>query len=596
MENCRFASTDTPECWICAKALKIVTHSRKSIEDGHILCSSETNFPASSAQVHETGFEFSRGCDNDDKNSRCGDGCFLLHYVVQRKLNLMTHNYNVWLSDIDLHCYPHIVGLLVGFSDKINGYHSSHAVKDRPIAEDNQSLSGSGFEFQRFGYSNYFEAESSEMSSIPLDHYPFVTIENVGSLLNIDSSLIYPDSEWRNVLKLRHGDIRSPRLSVKKEARKLTAPLHSTLSKHVFPAPRRPSDALLVVVNLNVSNIRVHFHDSSCIVGTAALPASICSFSIHEDSLDILCSAEGLNLSSSWWSQTLQDFLWGPSLPNLSPVLNLRLRKGSFRTLGSLFEISFSIQHVSCILPPEFLAIIIGYFSLPDWNPTLEQSVSGADMYMDSDKDTAITFKFEILDSILSIPVENDENQYLKLDIQQLYCSFIQNSNSDILLKEIPTDCLVPPHTIADRNHYLNLFGRDMFLSLLLLNDDSSCFKFNPNVVQKSISLIAPLSADIWIRIPDEFESPCISTASTCVMSRITKCQFVAEGRVFYPTYHLKTEIIVCKKYLCMCYCPLIQEPMCLLVLKQLKMSLISFHGFIDNLKVLHPISYSFFR
>lgn len=96
----------------------------------------------------------------------------------------------------------------------------------------------------------------------------------------------------------------------------------------------------------------------------------------------------------------------GPCLLTLSPVINIRVRKGNHG-----MELDFCIQNVSCILPTEFLAVLIGYFSMPDWNSNAKES-SGIDNSKDTDS-FPFTYKFE-------------------------------NTDSDILLKEIPLECSVP--------------------------------------------------------------------------------------------------------------------------------------------------------
>ena len=74
-------------------------------------------------------------------------------------------------------------------------------------------------------------------------------------------------------------------------------------------------------------------------------------------------------------------------------------------------ELDFCIQNVSCILPTKFLAVLIGYFSMPDWNSNAKES-SGIDNSKDTDS-FPFTYKFE-------------------------------NIDSDILLIEIPLECSVP--------------------------------------------------------------------------------------------------------------------------------------------------------
>lgn len=517
--NCSFYQVEFPECLIFTKDLRIITCSEKSA-DSHILCSSKNTLSATHPEYlpDMMGVEINNQINDFAGQSTSADICFFLHYKAHRKADLICHTCTASLNDVDVHCYPYIIGMLIGFSDKISGY---DAVKDRSVMGQPKSHpSVPHFQFQNFGFSNFIETGSYESAaSIPVDHFPFVTIFNSGALTNVESSFIYAGSEWRNFLNLRNGKIGQTKACSKPELEKLHAPSFDLK----FGKDSLPTPLSLFVSDVSLSSIRVYFHDSSCLVGTITLPTSKCSLSVHQDCMDILCSIEGLILSSSWWTQTLDDFLWGPSLTNLSPILNVRVRKGD-----SGFEISFSIQHVSCTLPPEFLAIIIGYFSLPDWNSTRKD-----EHVMDSPEEIGIMYKFEMLDSTLYVPVEGVDSQFLKLEIPQLYCSFMLNGDPCIVLHDIPSECLIPAHRVADKNHFLNIFGHDLSLSLLMLLKDqtSDSLEFNQNTGQRNTPLIAPMHADLWIIIPNEYESSCLNTfASTCIMARVSSCEVVAEG------------------------------------------------------------------
>ncbi|KAA8547313.1 hypothetical protein F0562_003823 [Nyssa sinensis] len=542
----RYALREFQECWISMKALSIMTHSLKGDRDRHMLFSSGNLFAAHTA--HQHNMDVSNQSENSGDKSTSFNGCFLLHYEAHRNADVICHKYTICLNNVDLHCYPYILGLLLGFSDKISEYGMSHVTENSfsPFVDGKNPIPVAGFGFERFGFSNFFETGSSELASIPLDFFPFVTIHNFGSLGSLETSLIHAIPDWRKIFNLREKKIRSPKFSVKKGSKILyTPPLKSTFGTDALPVSQNSGDTDLFV-DLNLSGIRVHFHDSSCIVGTITLPTSRSSLSINKDSFDILCSTEGLMLSSSWWTQNIHDFLWGPSLPNLSNILNIRVRKVNVGSLKSQFEISFSVQHVSCILPPELLAIIIGYFSSPDWSSNgNEQSVTENSGNMDSENASAVIYKFEILDSILFTPVASNDSQFLKLEIPQLYCSFLHNSDLNVL-KDIPPECLVPAHKISDRNQCLNLFGRDLSLSLMLLKDDAfDSLMANQSTGQGNITFIAHLSADIWVRIPHESVSSCVSSLSpTCIMVRVGNCQLIAEDGYIFVGFEALLDVV----------------------------------------------------
>ncbi|CAK7357552.1 unnamed protein product [Dovyalis caffra] len=528
-----FSHTQFDECWVCTKALKIVTSPLRGENDGHILCSSGKQLSSSSANHEDLGIR--HGSQDENYEHSCTDVCFLLHYEAYRTADTAVKKCTVGLNDIDFHCYPYIVGLLVGFYNKISAYGSPFASDNSfSLATDAKSPKGmTGFEFGRFGYSNFIETGSSDHASISLDYYPFVTLCNSGSLGSLESSLRYPIADWRKLFDLRDGKIRSTKFCLKNGSKTFNAsPLTFASGVDTFSASGSICDANLLNVDINLCGVRVHFHDSSCIVGTVMVPTLKSSLSIYEDSMDLLCSAEGLFLTSSWWTKNFQEFLWGPLLPNLSPILNLRVRKGNFGSLPSELEVSIGIQHVYCMLPPEYLAIIIGYFSLPDWSSNLsEQPFTEKHERINTEKESLVVYKFEILDSTLILPVEHDDHQFLKIEIQQLYCSFIDKCAPNDAVMSIPPEYLVSAHKVAKENHCLNMFGRDLSLSFLLRREDEyGCLVLDQDTGCCKITLISPLSADLWVWLPCENESCSESSSvSTCIISTITDCQFIAD-------------------------------------------------------------------
>lgn len=219
----------------------------------------------------------------------------------------------------------------------------------------------------------------------------------------------------------------------------------------------------LFTVDVHVFNTNVHFHDSSSVFGTIIiLPESRYLITISDDFVDLVASAEDLMLESSWFTNYSGGFLWRHSLADVSPVLNLRVRKRNLEPSGSELEVSISIQHSCCILVPKYLAIIIGYFSLPDWTSKSGlQSLPQATELTKAHSEFAITYKIEILDSTLIVPVENDDHRQLKADIRQLYISFIKCGLSDVE-QHIPQECMIPLDQVAGRTNSLNIFGLDL--------------------------------------------------------------------------------------------------------------------------------------
>ncbi|XP_057965676.1 uncharacterized protein LOC131156193 isoform X2 [Malania oleifera] len=434
-------------------------------------------------------------------------------------------------SYCDLHCYPFVVGLLIGFFDRLSAYGTSSAgnrsISSTVDTEISKAVSAVGF--QSFGFSNFRNEGCSEWASIPLDHFPFVTVKNSGWFGNLDGSLLYNSSDWRKYFYLMD----TPKFSLRKGSRFFNTSLSkSTTGIEAFLDCWSAGIPNALVIDLHLSGIRVHFHDSSCIVGTVTLPDTKSLMFIYEDSIDILCSAVGLSLTSSWCTQNFQEFLWGPSSPNLSPVLNLRVRKENSRVLDSQFEVSIGVQHVCCILTPEYLSIIIGYFSLSDWSSS-SNGLTASEVCGDTntENDSSIVCRFEVLDASLILPVESNQHQFLKFEIQQLYCSSYDCFSNKILDDVCPEYFVLLHEPLEEKYHCINVFGLNLILSSLLFMDDGhGCLT---NYVDSS--LVASLNLDIWVRTPCESQFPCKSSPSTFVIARTANCQVTADGdNIFY--------------------------------------------------------------
>ncbi|XP_050382411.1 uncharacterized protein LOC126799284 isoform X2 [Argentina anserina] len=525
------------ECWILVNTLSIATSKLAGKSDGRILYSSG-NQSSDALQPQEIVIDNINDCIAN--NAGNNEACFTLQYASHPK-DTVPQECRICLNNGDLHCYPSVIQLLIAFFDRLSAYGASSPGKDTLSSsmDSRYPKSVPGFGFQRFGFSNFVETGSSEYASIPLDRFPFVMLSNAGSLGNLESSLAYGSPQWRKYFSLRDCRVSSPESSIKEVSKMFHAPALKSPSVVEASAVcgNSATTSSLLVIDVNLCGIRVHFHDSKCIVGTITLSRSNSSVSIYEKCFDILCSMEGLLLSSSWSSHNLRENLWGPSVSNMSPILNVRVKK-ECGPLGSRVELCFSIQHVYCILPPEYLAIIIGYCSLSDWSSdTNDQLVTIGHEDTESEYECPFVYKIEILDSVLIVPVESNEGQFLKSELQQFYCTFIQRNLTDVL-KDIPHECWVHADKLAKRNHSLNLFGQDLILSFL-------CFKDNQYSSFVDVPLIAPLCADVWVEIPCENESACESSPSnTCVMIKVGNCQLKPEDDHFFHGFQGLIDII----------------------------------------------------
>ncbi|KAJ0089376.1 hypothetical protein Patl1_33066 [Pistacia atlantica] len=535
-----YSLKELENCWISMKALKIISYPLRGKDDSHMLASCEDAFASSSSNQQNGTSDLSDQSDNNVNKSSSSEVCFSLHYEAGKCVNNTYNKCTVCLNDADLHCYPYIFGLLMGFFDKISSYSASGTSENSsiPTVDGKSTKTVPHFGFQKFGFSNFFETGSYDHANISLDNYPFITICNSGYLGSLENSLLYPIPDWRKIFNLRDRTFKSLRCNLKKGSEMLNASSWKSSSDMItFPGSGSFDDTNQFLIDINLCEIRVHFHDSSCTVGTVTVPSSKSSILIYENCVDLLSSNVGLVLTSSWCTKNFHKCLWGPSSPNLSPILNLRVRKGNVGSLSTQVEVSLAVQHVCCVLPPEYLAILIGYFSLPDWNLS-EQTVA--------EQSNDMLYKFEILDSDLIVPVENDDHQFLKVEIQQLYCSFIHNCSLNNILMDISPEYMVPAHKLAKHNHCLNIFGRDLFLSFLPFKDDGyGCLMVDQDTGYGNNILIGPLSADAWVRIPWESESTCgSSSAPICVMSRLYHCQIIANDCYTFDGFEALLDVI----------------------------------------------------
>ncbi|KAL3502378.1 hypothetical protein ACH5RR_036827, partial [Cinchona calisaya] len=513
--------------WMSMEGLQIVAYPRRNEESKYLLWSSGVKSSTESSSQDDKDFKLQNQNENSDDKNSSADRCLHLHFESYRDLESTCNKCVVCLSNLDIHCYPFIVGLLVGFIDKILKLETSIVLQDSLVVNGKTSFSRPYFDFEKYGFSNFVEMGSSECASIPLDNFPFTTICNSGPFVAFETLDTYAIPHWRKAINFGVPKTQRHKLSFKKGSRHYS---------HYFKNHQHSADTLwknsnsntMFNAELNLSSIRLHFHDSTCVVGTISLATCKSSISVSGDCFDILCSSEGLVLSSSWWSQTIEGFLWGPLLPNLSPILNIRARK----ELTGTIELSFGLQHVSCTLPPEFLAVIIGYFSSPDWSWNSEDKpiTCANSECINSEVSSSTFYNFEILDSNLLVPVGQDGYQFLKLDIQQLLGCFIANSDFGFVLKEIPHECLVVADKISNRNHCLNLFGRDLSLIVVHKKDDlfdSSSLDQLPG--HQKFTLASSFSADVWVRFPlqcEWYNAPLVYPTS--IMATIINCQLNA--------------------------------------------------------------------
>ncbi|CAE6119186.1 unnamed protein product [Arabidopsis arenosa] len=480
-----YSLTKFEEWSVRAKTLEMTACSSKDAADSHILCSSANLLKSSS---HGPGMD-----------AHTSDQTNIIDYGTTPE------------AAISLNCK--IASYKISSSDTNP---SSLTTDTSAPAEIPQ------FDFERFGFSNFIESRSC--GCIPLDKYPFVTIYNSGSLDSLESSLCYSTFDWRKLFILRNKKD-GAQIGLNCECNSCTfqpkrdCPLNGLASSSDLGQTNH------FTVDMHVFNTNVHFHDSSSVFGTIILPVFRYFLTISDDHLDLVASAEDLMLESSLFTNYSGGFLWKHSSTDVSQVLNLRVRKKDLEPSGSELEVSIGIQHTCCILPPEYLAIIIGYFSLSDWTSKSGlQSLPQATELTKAPSEFAIAYKIEILDSSIVLPVEDDDRRQLKVDIQQLYISFVPECALNNVVQHIPQECVIPLNQVAERADCLNIFGRDLSVSLLL--SESGISTFEKDAMCRSITLAASIIADAWISFPCD-RNPLTDLA--CVMSRVDVCEIVVD-------------------------------------------------------------------
>ncbi|KAL8141634.1 hypothetical protein V2J09_014666 [Rumex salicifolius] len=492
---------DLRESSVSVNKVKIVSYRLGSENNILILCSSGLS-------------------SSDRKGTAVVDDCFVFsHQGHETQLS-----FSLCLNDIELHCYPKIIGLLVDFCDGLYGdgneQHSDRSKESRSSG-DAQALG-----FQKFGFSNFHDKGFSQCDGIPLCQFPFVRMYNSGS------------GEPSVPLCSRSFT------SMDKHASRFSDAPHSESSETASLG--YSIDHFLFTTKFQLRSIKLHFHDASSIVGSVTLPVGEVILGSHENTIEVLCSVDGLTISSPWWVRNNQELLWAPLVGNKSPILNLHFRTSP--SLSHAAELRISVQNVRCILPPEYLAILIGYFTLPDWAGVQSKQKTDFELQV-APNEKRIIYKFEILESSLISPIEGDDNCFLRLEIPELFGSFILNDSSENALSNIIPECLVPEDKFAVRINSLNIYGHNLTLSLLVCNNNVyNSFAFDEIASTVICKLIQSLNVELWIIIPRESLSVLLSGPSrTRVMAYIASCEFVAED--CYVTAGLQGLSDVIEKY-----------------------------------------------
>ncbi|CAL9110355.1 unnamed protein product [Musa acuminata var. zebrina] len=452
-------------------------------------------------------------------------GCFELHYQAQAS----QQECSICLCDVDLHIYPRIFGLLQKFFSKLKVQSSSSgtSVKSFRLIDSNMEMIDNGT--SKFGFSNYHNIEHNIFGKIDIDR--FVPVMKSGCLNSLEGSMIFDAPELNNLCAKKNECPKGVNLNFRQGQTVKDSVMTSPTSSRTAE-PFMNSDNNCFSMKFSLNRVRVYFHDSSCILATLTVPTSISCFRFcQNDCWDLVSSIEGLMLSSSWSCPNIHELLWGPSSPSNLSVVNLSLRKGKIKMMLPITEINISIQHVCCIISSEFLALLIGYFSLPDWildgNEHLSHEILEFENSRNEQND--LLYKFELVDSTVLLPLENRE-YCIQFGFPQLVCSFIPMSSSADSFTEIPFECMISGCTDSEKVDIVNVFGRSASLSLLFIrNDKNFLLKLDECMSNTSVPLITQLDADLWIRIPSNTTdvSP-QSVVPLLIMMSVSVCNLIA--------------------------------------------------------------------
>lgn len=482
------------ELWIRAKMLKLDASNLKAVPKFNILCLSTNSMDS---KLPHTNVDYAG--DAWPSSPEC---CLKLHYQAKEDASNVHHYYELRLCNIHFHVHPEIVGQFLNFFDKINSVSpslGSDGWESFIVKQNSKDSEIAGVQLSRFGFSKFVGTDDSLFAGIPLDQFPFLGMEERECPRTLNSNF-----------SNRPGIVNNSKLRS----------LHNSNT---------------VTLDLSLNGFRVHFHDSSGIVGTITFPASVSSLSFaSSDIWDLLFSSQGIMLMSFCSSTNIHELLLGPSSPSNTSILNIRARKKTSDALFPSAEVNISIQNVGCILSSKFLAMVVGYFSLPDWGSGRNDHHNNGtnEFQKPQTANTDISYKFEIVDTSLILPVEHSRNDCLKLELPHLFCNFIPFSSSAEAAKDIPSHSLISDCSFSDKVDIVDLFGRSMSLSLLLITDRTDFLMTLDDYMSiGTLPLIEKLDADIWIRVPSNtMISSEQTTLPTSIMVKTESCHLIVEG------------------------------------------------------------------
>ncbi|KAJ1693233.1 hypothetical protein LUZ63_009931 [Rhynchospora breviuscula] len=391
------------------------------------------------------------------------------------QLNYQFHNdaFNMRLNNMNFHLYPEICGLLSLFFRTLNPVSDSSPRNEIDVP--------SGRDHSYFGFSNYGN------DGIMVNQFPF---------------LVLPE-------------------------------LRNYYCKERIPLSK---GATKIFVSLN--SIKLHFHDWSCVLSTSTLLEANVSVSyITKNCWDFLMSVRGVKVVSPLGHTSITGLLLGP-LELINPnIASVRIRKVSSDRSVRPVEVRFAFQNTCCILPSEYLTLMIGYFDLPEWDPPLPD-----EEILDVKN---IWYQFELVDSVVFLPVEKHEKMCLRVGIPKLYGRVIKRGTSVEAGVGLPPQCVIKECLVPDKSDIVDIFGRSVSMSFCALAEQTKFMEFEEYMPNLGFPLIDMLNADMFVRMP--WNTGSISGYTSVpdfLMMHLWSCSLVALDAKFLPELNVLADVM----------------------------------------------------
>ncbi|XP_059074534.1 uncharacterized protein LOC131074913 isoform X2 [Cryptomeria japonica] len=453
--------------------------------------------------------------------------CFYLLYFQKWQKDFLEPAIKIYLNNLVYEFHPMVFGRLHRFFSLISKELSSfviNTVENIPMQEVRKT--------ERVG--SKIKYPNSDMPSIRLgkfsdplehlfEHFPFVSFQHAGISEGPDKAGLTDPSSHIEYVSAFHksGELEYTSAYTAFSRMNRTVNLGTTDVMDIC-ADFDKTDSCGKYdfhVELEVNSSDIHFCDSSCILATVQICKSKTSIFLSEEtgSFDLMGCFEDIKFSSPWAPSLYGDILWGPLVHRPYPILNIRLCKNVPITGYPKLELSVSIQHVRCILPSDFLAMIIGYFT-SDWETKLENDGNLLERKEDSELESTemhFLYKVEFVDSVIILPVETTCNESLEIILPQLFFSYLPSDTNPTDGGNMHNDCVSAPYYDALRLDSIDIAGSQLSMSFCSMNIGEQEMQRNDEChVNLDFPLIEGLDATLSMRIPCEAQGSCEPTVT----------------------------------------------------------------------------------